>query len=64
MTQPTTKRPITTQDLYDLKLITAAQMSPDGRFVIYSQQRVDQTSEKKYTNLWLCLLYTSDAADD
>ncbi len=47
------KRPITAEDLYQLQLITGGQLSPDGRFVIYSQQRVDKATEKKYTNLWL-----------
>ena len=53
-----TPRPLTAEDLYDLQLITDAQISPDGQAVIYSQQKVDRESEKKYTNLWL--VHTAD----
>lgn len=46
-------RKITAEDLYRFRLITDSQISPDGRHVIYSIQRVDRKSEKKFTNLWL-----------
>ena len=47
------KRPISAEDLYALQLISEPQISPDGRHVVYTQQRVDQKTEKKYTNLWV-----------
>jgi dipeptidyl aminopeptidase/acylaminoacyl peptidase len=47
------KRSITAEDLYRLELITDARISPDGRHVIMSVQRVDQKTEKKFSNLWL-----------
>lgn len=47
------KRRVTAEDLYRLKLITACQISPDGRHVVFCIQRVDRKTEKKYSNLWL-----------
>ena len=47
------KRHITAEDLYRLRLITASEISPDGRHVVFSLQRVDRTSEKKHSNLWV-----------
>ena len=49
----TAKRPVAAEDLYQLETITGAEISPDGNHVIYSQQRVDRKTEKKYSNLWL-----------
>ncbi len=46
-------RPWTATDLYDMHLITDLRLSPDGRHIIYTQQRVDPKTEKKYSNLWL-----------
>jgi dipeptidyl aminopeptidase/acylaminoacyl peptidase len=46
-------RPWASTDLYDLQLITDLRLSPDGQQIIYSQQRVDRKTEKKYSNLWL-----------
>ncbi len=51
---PTRKRrPITAEDLYQFQLISDVRISPDGARVIYSLQRVDQKTEKKYANLWI-----------
>lgn len=47
------KRGIQAQDLYKLELINDLDISPDGRMVVFSQQFVDEKTEKKYTNLWL-----------
>jgi dipeptidyl aminopeptidase/acylaminoacyl peptidase len=46
-------RTIRADDLYRFELISDARISPDGEHVVYSQQRVDQKSEKKYANLWI-----------
>jgi dipeptidyl aminopeptidase/acylaminoacyl peptidase len=50
---PIKKRPITAEDLYRFQLITHCEISPDGEHVVYSLQRVDRKSEKKYSNLWI-----------
>lgn len=41
------------QDLYRFRLIKDARLSPDGRFVITAVSRIDEETEKKYSNLWL-----------
>ena len=47
------KRLITTEDLYDLQIVSDPQISPDGEHIIFNVQRIDEKTEKKYTNLWL-----------
>ena len=46
------KRVTEAEDLYRLRLIDGCELSPDGRYVLYSLQRIDRKSEKKYSNLW------------
>jgi dipeptidyl aminopeptidase/acylaminoacyl peptidase len=46
-------RAITAEDLYQFNNISEPRLSPDGNNVIYTVQRVDQKTEKKYTNLWV-----------
>jgi dipeptidyl aminopeptidase/acylaminoacyl peptidase len=50
---PRKRQPITTKDLYRLKLVTGCQISPDGQHVVFGVQRVDRKTEKKYSNLWI-----------
>ncbi len=52
------KRPLTAADLYDLKLVSDPQISPDGKHAIFSLIRVDKKSEKKYSDLWVANLET------
>ena len=47
------KRPITAEDLYAIEIVSEPRLSPDGNFVVYVQGRVDQKTEKKYSNLWI-----------
>jgi len=47
------KRPITAEDLYKVNIISDCRISPDGHHVIFSVQRVDKKTEKKYSNLWI-----------
>lgn len=46
-------RLIQAEDLYLMQSVNDPQISPDGRQVIYVQQRVERKSEEKYTNLWI-----------
>lgn len=46
-------RRITAEDLYQLELVSDAQISPDGRYVIFTVQRTEQEEEQKFTDLWL-----------
>jgi dipeptidyl aminopeptidase/acylaminoacyl peptidase len=47
------KRSITAEDLYRFQLLSGVRMAPNGEKVIFSVQRVDQKTEKKYSNLWI-----------
>ena len=47
------KQRIKAEDLYRMELVSDPQMSPNGRFIIFTVQRVDAKTEKKHTNLWL-----------
>lgn len=47
------KRLISAEDLYRLDLLSEPRIAPNGKYVIYCQQRVDRKTEKKYSNLWL-----------
>ncbi len=47
------KRPLAADDLYRFKLVSDPQLSPDGEQIVFTVQRVDRLTEKKYTNLWL-----------
>ncbi len=47
------KRKITAEDLYNFKLLSDCQLSPDGKHVLFCVQRVDRKTEKKYSNIWI-----------
>lgn len=49
----TKKRLITAEDLYQFQVVSGARISPNGQQVIYAVQRIDEKTEKKYTNLWI-----------
>jgi dipeptidyl aminopeptidase/acylaminoacyl peptidase len=46
-------RRIEADDLYRFRLVGGCELSPDGGHVVFSLQRVDKKSEKKYSNLWV-----------
>jgi len=48
-----TKRPITAEDLYRLRLVPDCRISPDGRHVVFVLTRADRKTEKKRANLWI-----------
>jgi dipeptidyl aminopeptidase/acylaminoacyl peptidase len=47
------KRTITAEDLYKIELISGMEISPDGRYVVYAQERINPENQKKYSNLWV-----------
>ncbi len=47
------RRSITAEDLYQLDSISEVRISPEGDNVLYTVQRVDRKTEKKFTNLWV-----------
>ena len=52
MTQDKRRR-IRARDLYRFELIQDLDIAPDGQRVVYTVQRVERETEKKYSNLWL-----------
>jgi dipeptidyl aminopeptidase/acylaminoacyl peptidase len=54
-------RVITAEDLYQFNTISEPRISPDGQYVVYTVQRVDKKTEKKYSNLWLVATANGDA---
>lgn len=55
------KRLIKAEDLYEFQVLSDVALSPDGEHVIFTVQRVDRASEKKYSNLWLVSTRRQDA---
>jgi dipeptidyl aminopeptidase/acylaminoacyl peptidase len=47
------RRTITAEDLYQINTVSEVRIAPDGQNVVYTVQRVNRKSEKKYTNLWV-----------
>jgi dipeptidyl aminopeptidase/acylaminoacyl peptidase len=50
---PRKKRLITAEDLYKFVVMSDLRLAPDGKNASYTLQRVDQKTEKKYTNIWV-----------
>ncbi len=55
------KRRLKAEDLYDLQSLADVRLSPDGEHVVFSLQRVDRKTEKKYRNLWVVSTRRQDA---
>ncbi len=53
VTQARRRGRISAQDLYRIQNISDPTISPDGRHVAFSVQRVDRESERKFSNLWV-----------
>jgi dipeptidyl aminopeptidase/acylaminoacyl peptidase len=51
--QSNDKRTMNAEDLYRFQIISGARLAPDGENIVFSVQRVDQKTEKKYSNLWM-----------
>ncbi len=50
---PRKKRTITAEDLYNFEIINGCEISADGKHVVFSVQRVDKKTEKKYSSIWI-----------
>ncbi len=46
-------RPLTAEDLWAMKRISAPALSPDGRWVVYTQTQFDPETNKSDSDLWL-----------
>jgi dipeptidyl aminopeptidase/acylaminoacyl peptidase len=47
------KRAVTPEDLFAIKDVGEARLSPDGKWVVYSQSWIDRAKNRSYSNLWL-----------
>ncbi len=50
---PIEKNTIMAEDIYKFELISTMEISPDGKHIVYSQQRIDPKNQKKFSNLWV-----------
>src|SRR5678816_648066 len=57
------KHPFTFEDMMKLKRVGEPVPSPDGKWVLFSVIDVNLEANAKTSHIWICLLYTSDAAD-
>jgi len=53
MSEKKDKRTIQPADLFRFQFITGAQLSPDGKTVVYGVMRTDAEKEEDHTSLWL-----------
>src|SRR5690554_2623770 len=54
------KRTVEPADLFRLKFVTGAQLSPDGERVAYTVTHVDAEKDKEYSAIWLMTLATGE----
>ncbi len=47
------RKTLTAEDLYRFTRITDSRISPDGSHVVYSLERVERKTEKKFAHLWV-----------
>ncbi len=55
------KRAIKAEDLYKLVVVSDVRIAPDGKHVVYALQRVDEKTEKKYSNIWMVEVASGEA---
>ncbi len=54
------KRTVEAADLFRLKFVTSAQLSPDGARVAYTMSHVDADGEKEHSAIWLMTLASGE----
>lgn len=54
------RRGLQPNDLYNIKCVGGADMSPDGRLLAYVVQRIDKEQDKALTDIYLCDLSTME----
>ena len=60
----TQKRRINSRDLFSFTMVDDPQVSPDGTCVAWVKTWMDPETNRYRSNVHVCLLYTSDAADE
>ncbi|MBM3788855.1 MAG: S9 family peptidase, partial [Acidobacteria bacterium] len=53
LAQETAKRPVTVDDVLDLAQVSSPQISPDGKWVLYSRSDLDWKENKRKTRFWM-----------
>ena len=48
-----TKRVLKPEDIYRLQQVSSAQVSPDGKWVVYVVSTVDSAKDKRDDNIWM-----------
>jgi dipeptidyl aminopeptidase/acylaminoacyl peptidase len=61
MSPTSEKRPFDPEDFFRLKYLHSAELSPDGRSVVYSLLRTDTEAEEDHLDLWLLRLEDGQA---
>src|SRR6185503_2850003 len=51
--QTPSKRKLRPSDIYRMKDLSDAQVSPEGKWVVYVLSRVDSVKDKNISNLWM-----------
>jgi dipeptidyl aminopeptidase/acylaminoacyl peptidase len=54
-------RPVDKADLFKLKFLQNAKLSPDGKRIVYAVTHVDEKEDKEYATLWLMDAGTGEA---
>lgn len=60
MTSSLSKRAFEIDDLFRFEFVAEAQLSPQGRYVVYCVTRADEAKNQEYSNLWLVDLASGD----
>jgi dipeptidyl aminopeptidase/acylaminoacyl peptidase len=55
------KRAFEVNDLFRFQYATEAQIAPNGRFVVYTVMRTDESRDQEFSNLWLHDLESGEA---
>src|SRR5215471_12619732 len=54
------KHPVTVDDLLSVVGVNNPEISPDGKWVLYSRSELDWKNNKRVTNLWMVSTATKD----
>ena len=57
---PPTLRPLQTDDIFNLQVLQAAVLAPDGRTVVYAVLEYDAEDDADYSHLWLLDIATGE----
>jgi dipeptidyl aminopeptidase/acylaminoacyl peptidase len=47
------KRPLEPKDIYNISTVGKAELSPNGKYIVYTAQRIDQEQDKSLTDIFL-----------